>query len=93
MKHIVEREEVRIGFWCGNLKERRHLEDPGVANIKMDLQEVGWKGMDWIDLAQDVDRWRAHIYAVMNLQVPNNVGNFLTSSGPISFSGRTAPWS
>ena len=30
-------------------------------NIKMDLREVGWEGMDWIDLAQDRDRWRAHV--------------------------------
>jgi hypothetical protein len=37
--------------------------------IKMDLQGVGW-GMDWIDLAQDRDRWRTVVNAVMNLQVP-----------------------
>jgi hypothetical protein len=33
---------------------------------------VGWGGMDWIDLAQDRDRWRTVVYAVMNLQVPCN---------------------
>jgi hypothetical protein len=48
-------------------------------NIKMDLQEVGWEGMDWIDLAQDRDRWRALVLAAMNLQVPQNAGNFLTN--------------
>jgi hypothetical protein len=38
-----------------------------VDNIKMDLREVGWDGRDWIDLAQDRDRLRAHVNAVMNL--------------------------
>ena len=47
-------------------RPRRRWED----NIKIDLQEVGCEGMDWIDAAQDRDRWRALVNAVMNLQVP-----------------------
>jgi hypothetical protein len=40
-----------------------------VDNVKMDLREVRWDGRDWIDLAEDKDRWRAHVNAVMNLRV------------------------
>ena len=47
-------------------KSRCRWED----NIKMDLQEVGCEVMDWIELAQDMDRWRALVNTVMNLRVP-----------------------
>jgi hypothetical protein len=41
-----------------------------VYNTKMDLREIGWGGMDWIDLSQDRDQWRVLVNAVMNLRVP-----------------------
>jgi len=56
-------------------RPRHRWED----NIKIDLQEVGCGGMDWIELAQDRDRWWALVTAVMNLRVSYNAGNFLTS--------------
>ena len=53
----------------------RRLKD----NIKMDLQDVGCGGMEWIELAEDWDRWRALVNALMDLRVLYNAGNFVTS--------------
>jgi len=47
-------------------RPRRRWED----NIKMDIQEVGYGCRDWIEVAQDRDKWRGLVYAVMNLRVP-----------------------
>jgi hypothetical protein len=57
----------------GKPEERKPLGRPRrrwVDNIKMDLREIGWGGMDWIDLAQDRDSWMALVNTVMNLRVP-----------------------
>jgi len=66
-----EREVYR--FLVGKPEGRRSLRRPRrrwVVNIRMDLQEVGCGYMDWIGLAQDRDRWRKLVIAVMNLRVP-----------------------
>ena len=55
-------------------RSRRSWQDTN----KMDLQEVRWRDMDWSDLAQDRDRWRIRVNAVMNLRVPQNARNVLT---------------
>ena len=55
----------------------------------MVLREVGCVGMDYIDLAQGRDRWQAIVKAVMNIRVPQNAGNLLSSLGRFSFIGRS----
>jgi hypothetical protein len=67
------RRRMHIGYWWESQKERDHLGRPRrrwVDNIKMDLTEIGWDGMDWIYLAQDKDQWRALVNTVMNIRVP-----------------------
>ena len=74
------------------MKERDHLGDPGLDGrviLRWIFRKWDVGGMDWIELAQDRDRWRAFVNAVMNLRVPSNAGNFLTSLKPVSFSRRT----
>ena len=76
----------------GKPEGRRPLGRPRrrwVYNIRMDLQEVGCGYMDWIGLVQDRDRWWTVVSVVMNLRVPWNAGNFLTSCKPVSFSRKT----
>ena len=71
---------MRTGFWWGNLRERDHLEYPGVDG-RITLRRIFRKwdgGMERIDLAQNRDRWRTVVNAVMNLRVPENARNFLT---------------
>jgi hypothetical protein len=70
---------MHIGYWWESQKEGGPLGRPRrrwVDNIKMDLREIGWVGIDWIE---DRDRWRALVNTVMNLWVPYNAGKFFCS--------------
>jgi hypothetical protein len=57
----------------GKRERKRPLRRPRrrwVDIVKMDFRDIGWGGMDWIDLAQDRDQWRALVNTIMNLRVP-----------------------
>jgi hypothetical protein len=81
--HVAHIEKVRGAYiLVGRPEGRRPLGRPRCRwedNIKMDLRETGFGDVDWIHLAQDRDRWQALVNMVMNLRVPQNAGNFLTS--------------
>jgi hypothetical protein len=69
--HGEKRNAYRI--LVGKPEGKRSLGRAGrmlVCNIKMDLREIGWGGMDWIDLAQDRENWRALVNTIVNLRVP-----------------------
>ena len=73
--HVARMGEEREVYrdFVGKLEGKRPLGRPRrrwVDNIRMDLQEVGCGLVDWIGLAQDRDRWRMLVSAVMNLRVP-----------------------
>jgi hypothetical protein len=62
-----------IGYLWESQKERDHWEDQDVGGwtiLKWVLREIGWDGVDWIELAQDRHQWRALVNTVMNLGVP-----------------------
>jgi len=66
-------ERLIQGFGGGNLRERDHLGDPvvdGMIILRWFFRKWDVWGMDWIELAQDRNRWRALVNAVMNLRVP-----------------------
>jgi hypothetical protein len=65
------------GFWWESKKERDHQKNLDVGG--MNLREIGWDGMGWIDLAQDRDQWKGLVCTVINIGVPYNVGGFLSS--------------
>ena len=71
--HVVSLRSGVFGVLVGKREAKRPLGRPRrrwLDNIKMDLQEVGYGGMDWTELAQDWDRWRALVNPEMNLLVP-----------------------
>jgi hypothetical protein len=73
--HVARMREKRNAYriLVGNSEGKKPLgrtRRRWVDNIKMDLRKIGWDGMDWIDLAQDRDQWRALVNTVMNLRVP-----------------------
>jgi hypothetical protein len=85
---LIKRNACRI--LVGKIEGKRALGRPRhrwVDNIKI-CREIGWDVMDWIGLAQDGDDWRALLNTVMNLQVPQNAGKFLSSCTVGSFSRR-----
>jgi hypothetical protein len=73
MYHVWGRGEAYTGFWWGNLKKRNHLEDSDVDGriiLRWIFRKWDVGSVDCIDLAQDRDRWRALVNAVMNSRVP-----------------------
>jgi hypothetical protein len=69
MWHAWERKGRCTRFWWESLTERDHSEDGGVDGSGMDLREIAWGYVEWINLAEVRDRWRAVLNAVMNLRV------------------------
>jgi hypothetical protein len=82
--HVARMGERRNAYriLVGNPEGKRPLGRPRrrwVNNIKMDLRQIGFDGMDWINVAQDRDQWRALVNTVMNFPVRQNAGKFSTS--------------
>jgi hypothetical protein len=69
---VCGKRELHTGFWWGDLRVGDHMGDAGVdGRIILKWIFKKWDGvMDWVGLAQDRDRWRALVNAVMNLRVP-----------------------
>jgi hypothetical protein len=82
MKNLSERKMLSMNvaeknetyrILVGKSEEKRPLGRPRcrwVDNIKMDLREIGWDGVDWIDMAQGRDQWRVLVNTLLNLRVP-----------------------
>jgi len=86
------RGEVHSEFWWDDTRAGDNLEDSGLY-VRIILKRIfkKWDGdMDWVNLTQDMDRWRALVSDVINHQITDNPGNFLTSWELVSFSRRTS---
>ena len=70
MWHVWRKGEACTRFWWGNRRERDHWGDQDVDGRIMDLKEVGRGCGDWMELAEDRDRWRALVSTVMNFRAP-----------------------
>jgi hypothetical protein len=71
--YILPSNELTLPIQSTKPEGKRPLGRPRrrwVDNIKMDLREIGWDGVDWMDTAQDRDKWRALVNTVLNLRVP-----------------------
>jgi transposase len=80
---------MHIGYWWES--QKRPLGRPirrEVDNIKMDLRDLGWDGVDWIDMAQDRGQWMVPVNMILNLLVPLNAGKFLSGCTIGGFSSR-----
>jgi hypothetical protein len=67
------RREACIGFWWENLRVRDHLGDPGIDGriiLRWIFGKLDLGGMDWIEVAQDRDKWQAPVTAAMNIRIP-----------------------
>jgi hypothetical protein len=73
MQHVRGRGQVYTEVCWEKLRERVYLEDPGVDEriiLRWIFRKWDGRGMNWVDLAQERDKWRAFVNAVMNLRIP-----------------------
>jgi hypothetical protein len=73
-RHVgrIGRQEVHTGFWWGKLRKGDHSEDPGIdgrVTLKWIFKKWNGENRDWIDVAQDKDRWRAVANVVINIRI------------------------
>jgi hypothetical protein len=80
-RQVAHMREMRNAYkiLVGRPEKRPHIRPrhSWEHNVRMDLREIGWEGLEWMHLAQDRDQWQAVVNTVMKLQVPKKAGNFL----------------